>query len=435
MKSRNERALQATEQRMQELSKQAQDIWAKADSEDRETSDEEKADVEKLLKNIETLKGQKADLEDAVRVEAEVKAISKDLPVEEGDEDDDDDDSGKRKRSGKKSNEVAYKSLGEQFTESEGYQRLQASGIQGSSFSTGKIALKATLFEGDLAAPGAGAALFPEDRRPGIQQILFERLTVASLLAPGQTTSNVVRYVVETVADAGSIGPVAEGALKPEAELEFDETDEPVRKIATFLPVSDEMLEDAAQIRSYINARLSLFVQQEEENQLLNGDGTGININGLLNRVPGANEGVISDAQAANDADHIFAAMTVSRRSFLEPDGIIVNPDDWASLRLLKDQNDNYIGGSPFSNGGGEPGETLWGKRVVVTEAMAAGVALVGAFRMAAQVFRRSGLTVEASNSHADFFRRNLTAIRAEERLALAVYRPAAFATADLSGS
>lgn len=435
MKSRNERELQATEQRMQELSKQAQDIWAKADTEDRETSDEEKTEVEKLLKNIETLKGKKADLEDAVRVEGEVKAISKSIPVENDEEDEDDDETGTRQRTGKKSQDLEVKSIGDQFTDSEGYKRLQSAGIQGSSFSTGKIALKATLFEGSLGSPLAGTTLVPEDRRPGIQQILFERLTVAALLAPGQTTSNVVRYVVETVADAGSIGPVAEGAVKPEAELEFDETDEPVRKIATFLPISDEMLEDAAQIRSYINARLSLFVQQEEENQLLNGDGTGININGLLNRVPVGNSGILSDAQAANDADHIFAALTVARRSFLEPDGIIVNPDDWATLRLLKDQNDNYIGGSPFSNGAGEPTETLWNKRVIVTEAMAAGAALVGSFRMAAQVFRRSGLTVEASNSHADYFKRNLTAIRAEERLALAVYRPAAFATADVSGS
>lgn len=434
MKSRNERELQATEQRMQELSKSAQSIWAKADSEDRETSDEEKTEVEKLLKGIETLKGKKADLEDAVRVEGEVKAISNELGKNDDDEDEGDEGSERVRRQGP-AREVELKSLGNQFTESEGYKRLQTAGIQGSSFTTGKIKLKATLFEGDMDAPGAGGALFPEDRRPGIQQILFERLTVAGLISPGQTTSNVVRYVVETLADPGSIGPVAEGALKPEAELEFEETDEPVRKIATFLPVSDEMLEDAAQIRSYINARLSLFVQQEEENQLLNGDGTGINIDGLLNRVPGPNTGVVSDAQAANDADHIFAALTAARRSFLEPDGIIVNPDDWAALRLLKDDNNNYIGGSPFSTGPGEPNETLWGKRVVVTEAMAAGAALVGAFRMGAQVFRRSGLTVEASNSHADYFRRNLTAIRAEERLALAVYRPESFALADLSGS
>ena len=60
---------------------------------------------------------------------------------------------------------------------------------------------------------------------------------------------------------------------------------------------------------------------------------------------------------------------------------------------------------------------------------MAAGTALVGAFKTAAQLFRKGGLRVEASNSHSDFFTKNLVAIRAEERLALAVYRSAAFGT------
>ena len=109
-----------------------------------------------------------------------------------------------------------------------------------------------------------------------------------------------------------------------------------------------------------------------------------------------------------------------------------MNPADWPDLRLLKDQNEGYIGGSPFSNGPVQPGESLFGKRVVVTTSISRGVALVGAFATGAQIFRRGGLMVEASNSHSDYFQRNLTAIRAETRLALAVYRPEAFATADI---
>ena len=66
---------------------------------------------------------------------------------------------------------------------------------------------------------------------------------------------------------------VAEGAEKPEAALEFDEVDEPVKKIASFLPVSDEMLSDTPAIQGYLNARLSLFVRTEEELQFLHGAG------------------------------------------------------------------------------------------------------------------------------------------------------------------
>ena len=133
------------------------------------------------------------------------------------------------------------------------------------------------------------------------------------------------------------------------------------------------MLADAPALGGYLNSRLSLFVQNEEENQLLNGDGSGTDLDGLLNRIPAANEGIVSDAAAANAADHIYAAIVQVQESFLDADGVVINPADWADLRLLKDQNDGYIGGSPFSNGPVQPGESLFGKRVVVTSGDRAG--------------------------------------------------------------
>jgi HK97 family phage major capsid protein len=65
--------------------------------------------------------------------------------------------------------------------------------------------------------------------------------------------------------------------------------------------------------------------------------------------------------------------------------------------------------------------------RVVVSSNITVGTALVGAFREGAAVFRKGALRVEASNSHGTWFQSNITALRAEERLALAVYRPSAF--------
>ena len=324
---------------------------------------------------------------------------------------------------------------GDAFVASKGYQAIKDSAARPSQWSSGPVEIKATLFEGDHDTPQEGGALVQVDARPGVMPVLFQPLTVASLLATAQTTSSRVRTVVETVADAGAIGTVAEGAVKPEATLEFDEVDEPVRKIASFLPVSDELLADAPAIQGYLNSRLSLFVQTEEENQLLNGDGTGTDLDGLLNRIPPANEGVISAVAGSNAADHIYSAIVAVQASFLDADGVVINPADWADLRLLKDQNDGYIGGSPFSNGPVQPGESLFGKQVVVTQSIAEGTALVGAFATGAQIFRRGGLSVEASNSHADFFQKDLVAIRAETRLALCVYRPEAFATASLTGS
>ena len=58
---------------------------------------------------------------------------------------------------------------------------------------------------------------------------------------------------------------------------------------------------------------------------------------------------------------------------------------------------------------------------------VAASVAIVGAFRSQATIYRRGGATVEATNSHSDLFLKDLTAVRAEQREALAVFRPSAF--------
>jgi HK97 family phage major capsid protein len=260
--------------------------------------------------------------------------------------------------------------------------------------------------------------------------VLFQPLSVADLIPTSPTSSNRVRVIVESVATSGA-AVVPEGGEKPESTLEFEEIEEKVAKVATFLPVSDELLSDAPGIQVYLNGRLSLFVRQQEEAQLLQGAG-GDNLLGLYPRVPAENLFVSSDADAPNAADHIYEAITVSRRSYLEPDTIVVHPDDWADLRLVKDSTENYIGGSPFGNGQPQPGESLWGKRVVVTTAANPGSALVGAFGTGVQLFRRGGLTVEASNSHEDFFRLDLVAIRAETRVALHVARPESLVLADL---
>lgn len=328
---------------------------------------------------------------------------------------------------------VTVKTLGEGFVQSQSYKALVEGGFKGGGrWTTGPVELagfKATLDE-------ATSVIVQPDVQDGVQLINQRRLVVADLFAPGTTDSNVVRYLVETVA-TNAAAAVAEGDPKPESTLTLDEVDEPVRKIATFLPVSDEMLEDRSQIRSYIDARLRLFVQLEEEDQLLTGNGTAPNVSGVLDRsgIQTATRAALQTASGAvnpTQADAIFQAITNIRVNALaEPDGIVFHPTNWAATRLLKDANDQYFGGGPFTgaygNSGGIVSDSIWGLTAVVTPAMTLHTVLVGAFRTQGQIFRRGGITVEASNSHADFFQKNLTAIRAEERLALAIYRPAAF--------
>ena len=115
-----------------------------------------------------------------------------------------------------------------------------------------------------------------------------------------------------------------------------------------------------------------------------------------------------------------------------------MHPDNWQATRLLQDDNGQFYGGGPFSATGAYGTgnmtqasrfgmDSIWNVPVTITTATGSGTALVGAFSQGAQLWRRGGLTVEATNAHSDYFIRNLVAIRAEQREALAVYRPAAF--------
>jgi HK97 family phage major capsid protein len=440
--NRFEREILAIEQKMSEHVQAFQGIYKKADDEDRRPTEDESTKVHEHHKAIEVLKEQKKEAEAGLKTLQEVDDLGRKLGpavpsmgVKPGGEPHD------------RMQQFIAKSMGEQFTDSKAYKdsidEYRSSGRLRQGFSTGAVALEAkgTLLEGAGGGGGAVAATVPQVV-PGVVDKLFQRLTFADLILQGQASTNSFRYVVEGTATSGAAG-VAEGGTKPESTLGLTTTDEPIKKIATLLPISEEMLEDAPAIQSYINGRLVLFVKIEEERQLIRGTSGGNEVQGLLTSrsVP-----VYAGGTAAgNRAIQMFKAMNGLRGSaFLEPDWIVMHPTDYEAIRLLTDTAGQFFGGGPFqgpygngsnlSASGQATGATdsLWGKPVYVTAAPGAGTAIVGT-RESAQVWRRGGMSVEASNSHSNFFQLNLVAIRAEERLGLAVYRPTGFVEVRLA--
>jgi HK97 family phage major capsid protein len=320
------------------------------------------------------------------------------------------------------------------FVKSQGWKSVADPASRGQQWSTGpvevsKVALsmKGTLLEG-AGAPGAGtgAGRLPAPQvAPGVVSKLFEPLGVGDVFATAQATTNTVRYIIEGTATNAAAG-VAEGGTKPESTIGASTVDEPVKKIATLLPVSDELLEDGVQIQQYLNGRLSLFVKMEEERQLLRGAGTN-ELVGLFGR-----SGINTYTKLAADDNAVALAKVLANTagsSFLQPDTIIMHPTNWLSTRLLRDGTGGtvgqFYGGGPFTSayGGGAAdvglfGASLWNTRAVLSSVVGAGTALVGNFGQAAQVWRKGGLSVEASNCHSNYFQVNLVALRAEERLA-----------------
>lgn len=273
---------------------------------------------------------------------------------------------------------------------------------------------------------------------------LFQPNNIGSLMAQGTTSLPTVRYVTETVTAQGA-AETAEGGTKPEAQISFASVDEPVRKIAVTLPLTDESLEDVPLLRAYLNARLRLFLQMREDSQLLNGNGTPPNLQGILNR-SGINTATSYSIGGANPdqalVDAIFHAAMRVRDAFLEPDAAVMKPSTWEIAALAKDGNRNYLLGGPGSQGYASAdqsgrivgtGQRIWGLPVVLNANMPAQVAtnkdvLVGAFAASAMLIRRSGIDVAISDSHSTFFQENKIMLRVEERVALAVFRPAGFA-------
>ncbi|WP_428406068.1 phage major capsid protein [Methylobacterium sp.] len=272
---------------------------------------------------------------------------------------------------------------------------------------------------------GAAGALVPADRR-GLQvELPQRRLTVRSLLLPGQTASNTIEYEQEKLF-TNAAAPVADGALKPQSELQFEDKTATVRTIAHWVRANVQILADAPGLRSIVDQRLRYGLGLTEENQLLNGSGVGQNLLGLVTAAaayvaPGS-------LVATTQVDVIRLMILQSALAEFPPNGIVLNPIDWAAIEMGKDTQGRYIIGNPQ----GTLSPTLWGLPVVATQAMGVDKALVGAFNLAAQIFDRQDATVDVSTEDGDNFIRNKVTIRAEERLALAIYRPQAIVYGDL---
>ena len=401
---------------------EASAITAKAAEEGRPITTEERQQVTALLEEVSSLKLKREEYESSVQLTQQIDNLNASMhaPVTPAPAD--------------------AKTVGDAFVNSEPYQALRESGFSGKwttgpiemkgfDLRTGALGYKATVTE--TASP-----IVVPDYQPGIVETLFRRLTVQDLLATGSTTSNQVTYAQETTA-TNSAAAIAEGVAKPESTIILALVNEPVRKVATFLPISDEMLEDVAQARSYLESRLRLFVQHAMESQLLSGSGTAPQLRGLLNRTGVQTVVTVTPLTAQKALDGVFQAITdIRTNAFLEPDAVVIHPTNWQLLRTARDTNGQYYAGGPFMGPYGQGGlaaDSIWGLPAIVTSAIPAGTVLVGSFRTAAQAFLRTGLTVEASNSHADFFQLNMTALRAEQRAALAVYRPAGFSKVTLT--
>ncbi len=272
-------------------------------------------------------------------------------------------------------------------------------------------------------ATGLNQPLVPAFYRPGVIAPGMQPLRIRDILPSFQVNSNMVEYVKETSSTNAAAMQTAEGTAKAESALGFTLSYAPVQTLAHWIPASRQVLDDAQALQGYINQRLGYFLKLKEEDELLNGSGTGVELSGLItNATP-------YDLSYTNVATDTFIDILGHALDFcfdnsnFEADAIVLNNRDWGVLRQIKTTGTASSGQYIFSDPHAATTPQLWGVPVVVTKSIPRGQFLVGNFQMAAAIWDRNGATIEISREHADFFTRNLVAILTEERLALTVFR------------
>lgn len=247
---------------------------------------------------------------------------------------------------------------------------------------------------------------------------VIEYFRMLGFTAVGGGTNNAATVAERTGGNFGA---------KPQSSMVFEGHQAPVRTIAHWEAAHRNVLADEPQLRSIIDNELMYGLRLQEDAQILNGDGTGENLTGVL-QTPGIqtydwSAGAVTPVPDTK-ADAIRRAATLAFLAYYEPSGVVLHPNDWEDIELTKDTNGQYLIAVSVALGG-EP--RVWRMPVVETPAIPEGTALVGAFGTGAQLYDREQANIRISEQHADFFVRNAIVVLAEQRLALAVKRPESF--------
>ncbi len=312
----------------------------------------------------------------------------------------------------KASGELAYdKTFGELFVESKAYKNRAQRAVD-----TIDMSVK-TLFQ-------TSAGWSPESTRTGrvVYDAQRQAPKVVDIIPIGNTGQNAVVYMEETTF-TNNAAEAAEGASYGEAALAYTEQTANVRKIAVFIPTTDEQLEDESRISSLLDNRLRFMIQQRLDLQLLVGDGTAPNLEGINNVT-----GIQTQALGTDSVqDAIYKAMTLVRTGTgrAEPSAVVMHPNDWQTIRLQTTTDGIYLWGAPSDTGA----DRIFGVPVIQSTAQTENTALVGDYANFCELVVRKGVEVQVSDSHDDYFIKGKKAIRAQMRCAFPVYRPAAFCT------
>lgn len=284
----------------------------------------------------------------------------------------------------------------------------------------GSVETRAIVAEGDA---NGSATLLPVGQ-PFLVDTRRRRLFIRDLIGVQQTGLAAVPYVRELnpVANALSASTVAEQATKPEAKIEFTPDTAIVQVIASTIPITTQIMEDAPTLMGYINGRLTYMLEYREEDEIIRGNGVTPDLKGILSYAGIQSQGALGIATTT-------IGNAIAKIELVDgfADGIAMNPATYWAMITNRASTSGVLDAGIFTQ---SPVNYVWGLPVVRTNAMAANQNLVGNFAMGATLFDRSKSGVRIFEQHGTFAAENKVLLRAEERVALAVNRPDFFCVA-----
>jgi HK97 family phage major capsid protein len=423
------------------------DIAAKAETEGRDFTEDERATVSDRMTKARELQTQITAAQVSKALQDEVTEFLSATAAS-----DLNDDALAGSQAGFKGRRV--KSLGEYFTKSEQFKAALApydgrSIPEGSKLNMAPVpvpaGLKALIGTGDPDVDGAGTLWDPQ-RIPTVQAT-WPELKLRNVITVGETSSDAVTYArvlraiangstnnaagVPEATESGAIGSgdpevtSVTGGVKPESALAFEKVTAPVITLAHWVPATKKALSDAGQLRTLIDNFLRQGLEQEIERQVIFGDSTsGEEFDGLANT-----DGIQAQAFDTNVLVTIRKAITKVNR-YGRPNAVLVSPGTAERIDLLRTSTGAYLGPGAF----GPAIPTVWRKPIIEVPGLDDATVFVGDFSTAV-LWDREEASVTISDSHADFFIRNLVAILAEARAAFGVLDPALIVKATVTGT
>jgi HK97 family phage major capsid protein len=276
---------------------------------------------------------------------------------------------------------------------------------------------------GNMSAGNLTGSYYAMQEVPGIIAKPYEQFHLRDILPTGTTTSDTIRYTVDNGGEGGA-GMVAPGALKPQIDRDLEKKEARVKKIAVYYRLPEEQVEDIPYLQGFLTMIAVEELQATEDTQLLFGDNTGENLNGVYPSATAFTQAAagVAIVTAANEYDVIRAAQVQLQVARFAPNIAILNPIDYYNMTVRKDTTNNYI----LQGGGNGLIPQIGGSRVLVQNAMTAGSFLVGDTRTT-MIFDRAGTTIRVFEQDQDNAIRNLVTVVVEKRLALVNYRPGAW--------